>query len=400
MVIPKDWKTYRFDEVADIVNGQIDPKENKYHKLYQIGSDSIQAGTGKIIDLKRVEDKQIISGNYLFDESMIVYSKIRPNLNKVCIPNFKGLCSADIYPIIPKKNIVSRELLFQIMLSDFFLKQAIKSSMRTGIPKINREDLGMIKVILPTNKEYQQAIVNILSISDSSIEKTEQLIRLKEEYKKGTMQKLLSGAVRFNGFNQMWKNEKIKRIARIKKGEQLNRSKLSNNDEYPALNGGITPSGFTNKWNTKENTVTISEGGNSCGFVNFVTTKFWSGGHCYSLLDVRINSSFLYYALKYREKYIMRLRVGSGLPNIQKTDIEEFLILVPDNIEEQNKIAGVLSFIDKEIDLLKQNVELLKLQKKGLMQQLLTGKTRIKVRGENPSSQKSASAYKGENHAK
>ena len=53
--------------------------------------------------------------------------------------------------------------------------------------------------------------------------------------------------------------------------------------KYPSINGGVDPSGYSNHWNDGENSITISEGGNSCGYVNYITQKFWLGGHCYSL---------------------------------------------------------------------------------------------------------------------
>ena len=81
-----------------------------------------------------------------------------------------------------------------------------------------------------------------------------------------------------------WGKINLEEVCLIKKGEQLNNLDLESAGDYPCINGGITPSGYTEKWNTKANTITISEGGNSCGFVNMLRTDFWSGGHCYSLL--------------------------------------------------------------------------------------------------------------------
>jgi type I restriction enzyme S subunit len=74
--------------------------------------------------------------------------------------------------------------------------------------------------------------------------------------------------------------KKLGDICEIRKGEQLNRSTLNDNEYYPVYNGGISASGYTSDWNQIENTIIISEGGNSCGFVNFIKTKFWQGGHC------------------------------------------------------------------------------------------------------------------------
>lgn len=157
----------------------------------------------------------------------------------------------------------------------------------------------------------------------------------------------------------------------ITKGKQLNKESMLDTGKFYVLNGGINPSGFINEWNTLENTISISEGGNSCGYVNFNTEKFWSGGHCYTLisLDKNVNVYYLYSFLKAIESKIMRLRVGSGLPNIQKRDIESLLIELPP-LEEQKKIANFLSAVDKKIDLIQSQIQKMEEFKKGLLQQM------------------------------
>ena len=157
----------------------------------------------------------------------------------------------------------------------------------------------------------------------------------------------------------------------IKKGSQLNKETLTKKGNYPALNGGINPSGFTTNWNTEANTITISEGGNSCGYVNFITTRFWSGGHNYSFQELKkfIEVKYLYQYLKFYELQIMRLRVGSGLPNIQKGDISNFKVNLP-CLKEQKKIAEFLSSIDIKIEYIQNQLKSIKEYKKGLLQQM------------------------------
>jgi type I restriction enzyme S subunit len=144
------------------------------------------------------------------------------------------------------------------------------------------------------------------------------------------------------------------------------------------MNGGMSPSGYTFKWNTAENTIVISEGGNSCGFVNYMTQKFWRGGHCYEV-DTKMDKKFLYQLLKFKEKLIMSLRVGSGLPNIQKNRIESLSLVIP-NQEDQIAIAQVLSDMDAEVESLERKLEKCKILKQGMMQELLTGKVRLNHR--------------------
>lgn len=168
-----------------------------------------------------------------------------------------------------------------------------------------------------------------------------------------------------------WELEIISNIADIFKGEQLNRIDLKENGLYPCQNGGINASGYTNKYNCEENTITISEGGNSCGYVNFITEKFWLGGHCYRLnIKNEIDKLFLYQALKFNEENIMKLRVGSGLPNIQMRALREYEILITKNNKEQQKIADCLSSLDELITAHNDKLETLKNHKKGLLQNL------------------------------
>jgi len=137
-------------------------------------------------------------------------------------------------------------------------------------------------------------------------------------------------------------------LCNIKKGQQLSRINLSNTDKYPVINGGMEPSGYTNNYNTNKNTITIREGGNSCGYVNYIDTNFWSGGHCYTLSNLVIDDKFLFQYLKLFEVNIRRLRVGSGLPNIQKRDLTKFNIKYPLK-KEQEKFAQIPTLADKEI---------------------------------------------------
>jgi len=171
-----------------------------------------------------------------------------------------------------------------------------------------------------------------------------------------------------------WTLHKLGAICKIKKGVQFNKVELSDSGMYPCINGGIDPSGYSDLWNTDKKTITISEGGNSCGFVNFLNTKFWSGGHCYSLLELssKIENDFLHQALKGRQNLIMDLRVGSGLPNIQQKAIKEFEFLSPDNKPEQTQIATILSKVDEAITKTEQLIAKYTRIKTGLMQDLLT----------------------------
>ena len=230
---------------------------------------------------------------------------------------------------------------------------------------INSNDIKNLNVKIPS-KKIQKSISSFLTIIDNKIELLEKKYSQYQDFKKYLMQQIFTQKLRFD-FNII----KLNDICDINKGKQLNKENMVNFGEYYVLNGGKEPSGYTNSWNTPANTITISEGGNSCGYVNFNEEKFWSGGHCYYLsnLSSKIDLYYLYSYLKFIEPSIMRLRVGSGLPNIQKGDIENIKVkTLP--INEQIKIRNVLRIIDKKISTLKVQKEHFEVFKKGLLQQM------------------------------
>lgn len=261
-----------------------------------------------------------------------------------------------------------------------FERQAVGSTIKTiGLPYFKK-----LRIAVPPFDE-QKKIAQILSTWDKAISVTEKLLTNSQQQKKALMQQLLTGKKRLldeNGvrFSGEWKQDvNLGSIINISKGVQINKNTLSEDGQFPVINGGIAPSGFSSEFNTDENTITISEGGNSCGYVAFQKKSFWCGGHCYAVRKTALDLSFTFHLLKYNELKIMGLRVGSGLPNIQKKAIEAFTVNFPVTSVEQQKIAAVLSAADDEIATLEKKLACLRDEKKALMQQLLTGKRRVKV---------------------
>ena len=149
---------------------------------------------------------------------------------------------------------------------------------------------------------------------------------------------------------QMANKVTLKNIASFSKGEQINGDLLLKDGAYPYLNGGINPSGMWNECNVDGNTVTISEGGNSCGYVNYMDSPFWCGAHCYYLYDVKCDIKFLYHALKSSQDRLMSLRSGACMPNIKKKDLGEFEIPEPPPLAIQREIAYNLDKVSEAIE--------------------------------------------------
>lgn len=142
----------KLDEVCAITSTLVDPRKDEFLDLTHVGAGNIESQTGVFVKLQTAREEGLISGKFLFDESMVLYSKIRPYLMKVARPQFNGLCSADMYPLTPFPNEISRDYLFHLLLSKHFTDYAIQGSARAGMPKVNREHLFEYRVWLPAVK--------------------------------------------------------------------------------------------------------------------------------------------------------------------------------------------------------------------------------------------------------
>ena len=397
-VMPCDWNTCDFHEVATIQSGLVSPKEEPYCFMFHIGPDNIERDTGRIGNLKTACELGLVSGKFYFDAGSIVYSKIRPNLNKVCIPNFEGICSADCYSIKARAGI-DRDYLFNLMLSFPFYRRAVACSMRTGMPKINQDDLNAIPVVMPSQLEEQQKIAAILTTQDKVIELKEKLLAEKQRQKKYLMQVLLTGKKRLPRFSGEWKVNRLRNIAtrHTKRNTIGNTNALTISAQY----GLINQAEFFNKAvasDDKSNYFLLEKG-------DFAYNKSYSNGYpfgaikrltryevgivsplyiCFRIKEGSVSGEYLE---QYFEAGLMNHEIQAfaqegarnhGLLNIAVDDFFNSKILLP-LPEEQAAIAEVLSAADCEIDLLQQDIEQEKQKKKALMQLLLTGIVRVKV---------------------
>ena len=144
----KNWPIVKFDELAKI-DGNMTTDYEKYADYPHIGIDSIEKETGELKGYRTVKEDGVVSGKYIFTPQHIIYSKIRPNLNKVALPDFEGLCSADAYPILPNPKNCNRIFLALAMRSDYFLDYILQFSARTNLPKVNRKEIAGFSMPLP-----------------------------------------------------------------------------------------------------------------------------------------------------------------------------------------------------------------------------------------------------------
>lgn len=364
---PKGWRWVRLGDISDIISGQ-SPTSDTYRKkpeglpFYQGKTDfGLRNPTARVWCV--APKKIAMPGDILIS--------VRAPVGPTNVADVECCIGRGLAIIRCKKNVNTHFVLSFLKLTERKISQISAGGV---FDSINRNDLLNFQILLPPLAE-QRTIASLLEKWDMATEKIEELIVAKEKQFKWLLKTLIGGQQN----NSEWRKLKLGEVCKINKGEQLGRLQMIKNGRYSVQNGGISPSGNTDKWNTPANTVTINEGGN-CGYVNLMTSKFWAGAHCYTLANLirEIDVGFLYYVLKERERFLMKLQVGSALPNIQKGDIENFSLFFP-SLVVQKRINWILNRGSREIDLLRQLVRQYRKQRDGLARKLLMGEWRVQT---------------------
>jgi len=199
--VPTHWEVLRFGYRTKIQEGQVDPEDASYSEMPLIAPNHIESDTGRVIDVTSAREQAAISGKYLVRKGDVVYSKIRPHLNKCALADFDGLCSADMYPIRTEFELTARFLLYW-MLAQPFLDYATESSMRVAMPKLNRETLSAAPLVVPPRNEQLEIVIRILSVTkaiDAMVEKIEAAIACLTEYRTALITAATTGKIDVRG---------------------------------------------------------------------------------------------------------------------------------------------------------------------------------------------------------
>lgn len=195
------WTIKNFEDVAIIKSNLVDPAD--YQSYPHIAPDNIEKKTGRLLKYNTIAEDGVKSGKHRFYAGQILYSKIRPNLSKVVVIDFDGLCSADMYPIEAKPD-VNTKFLWYYMLSDDFVLQASTAGSRSVLPKINQKELSSLKVRV-TSLPEQERIVKILDSffakEQQAKETAEQVIEQIEVMKKAILARAFRGELGTNDPN-------------------------------------------------------------------------------------------------------------------------------------------------------------------------------------------------------
>ena len=352
-----EWKEVPLTEIASFCTERVSTA-NLCTQNYVSTENMLQNYQG-IVEAANVPN----AGNVIrYRKGDVLLSNIRPYLRKVWLSDRDGGCSADIFVITPIKTICSNDFLHHILANDRFIDYVMSGAKGIKMPRGDKGQIAKYSTAIPTLAE-QHKISSFLTVLDERI--ATQIVAI--EKLKSLMLALYHKL--FDNLNGQVLS--LADICIIKKGQQVNGELLAEQGDYYVMNGGIVPSGYYTHYNTEADTISISEGGNSCGYIQYNKERFWSGGHCYTVhpLCNGVNNLYLYHYLKSKQQDIMRLRIGSGLPNIQKKDIEAFPVHLP-STQEQCRIANILNVVESKKQIEQQLLDILTKQKQYLLSQM------------------------------
>ncbi len=388
--MPGDWEVKHFEDVADIDRDSLNGSTPKDYEFDYISLSDVDSDDFKIETTRQVFASAPSRARRIVKQGDILMSTVRPNLQGFSLirNEAKDLIASTGFAVITAKKC-SNEFLFQFLFSSGIERQFYQLLVGSNYPAINSSDVRKIKIPLPPLPE-QKAIAQVLSTADAAIHTTEKIIAQKELCKKWLMQQLLTGKKRMKEFGGEWKEVPLSEMF-----SERNETKYIDLPLLSIGQNGVYPQDESIKKDTSNDDK--SKYKRICpGDIGYNTMRMWQGrsalsglegivSPAYTVVTPKKNADSLFFSYLFKMPKMTNLfwRNSQGLVddtlNCKYKDFSIVRAVLPQTIEEQTAIAQVLQAADKEISLLKAKAEKLREQKKGLMQQLLTGKVRLKI---------------------
>ena len=355
----------------------VDPSSGKYDDMPHIAPGNIESFTGRILDnVRSVKEEQLISGKFRFRPNDVVYGKINPQLGKYFYASVDGLTSADAY-VFKGKNGITQKFLFSLLQTRDFFKYSVSVSKRSGMPKINRDELNAYAFLAPSEEE-QNKIGSFLLDLDHLITLHQRKCDNMKKIKKFMLQKMFPKKgekfpeIRFEGFTDAWEQRKLEEIYgsignafvgtatpyyveqghfylesnNVKDGQINHNSEIFINDEFYEKQ--------KDKWLHTGDMVMVQSG--HVGHAAVIPEEL-DNTAAHALIMFRnpkekIEPYFLNYEYQTNKtkKKIENITTGNTIKHILASDMQKFVVDVP-KYEEQKVIADYFTNLDHLITL-------------------------------------------------
>jgi type I restriction enzyme S subunit len=347
-VLPKNWEMKSLCDICIEDKTIIDGRKSD---LPFIGLEMIKSNTG-VIDLE-AQTMPGVSTCYYFDERHILYGKLRPYLNKVALPDFKGRCSTELVPLFIKPGY-NREFVLYLLRRNETVEYAMKEKTGSRMPRVNMQYLLKMKVMVPP-LEDQKRIAKLIEVKLAAVDKAKNAINeqisnstlLKDKYYEyyfneytskyelGNYCSIVNGSTPKTGIDEYW-NGNIVWITPTDLGK--NKNKYIINSERK-----ITEIGYNSANTTiiKKNNIILSTRA-PIGYIAINNVEACTNQGCKSILPSNeLNVDFLYYYLKFNKDKLNELGSGTTFKELSTSSLMSFKIPVP-SIAEQKRIANII----------------------------------------------------------
>jgi len=316
----------------------------------------------------------------------------------IVVTDVSGAFHNNFFLIDYNRNKISKKFLVEYLRSRRVQHVLLTKAGSSTIPDLNHKDFYSIDLPVPPLSE-QKKIAQILSTWDKAIETVEKLIANSQQKKKALMQQLLTGKKRFPGFDGEWEEVELSQLCKFMKGQGLSKGKLSDSGQFKCILYGELYTRYSEVISSVVNRTNHNEGIKSeSGDVLIPASTTTSGIDLANATSLKeggvllsgdinilrtdknlINPDFLAYVLTHVKKYDLARRAqGITIIHLYGKDIKHIKIALP-SLLEQGIIVATIASVEAEIGSRREQLEFLRIEKKALMQQLLTGKRRVKV---------------------
>lgn len=376
---PKEWDFKSLDELALVERGKFSVRPRNDPRYFGGSIPFVQTGdissAGTYLNqYTQTLNAEGVKVSKVFPKGTILIT-IAANIGDTAITTFDVACPDSVVAIQPYKERVDVFWLKNVL--DTKRDELDSQSTQNAQKNINLQVLKPLLIRTPPLLE-QKMIAQILSTWDKAIATTEQLLNNSQKQKKALMQQLLTGKKRFSEFKEDWKHVELGSLLEYKQPTPYLVKSTDYNDDYetPVLTAGKTfVLGYTNEsegiYKDKLPVIIFDDFTTDSKFVDF---PFKAKSSAMKILTARDGVS-----IKYVFEAMQMLDFTIGGHQRHWISIFSNLVISIPKIAEQQKIASVLSTADSEIETLKQQLNRLEQEKKALMQQLLTGKRRVKM---------------------
>lgn len=389
---PIGWIETTFGDVLDVIQRPAKIKDNVEYQLV-----TAKRGRGGIVPREVLTGKKILTKTQYYvaeDDFLISKRQIVHGACGVVPSTLKGALVSGEYSVLRVKDGLLLKFLDYFSHTDYFQMACFQTSVGVDVEKMifDLKEWLKVKIYLPPLPE-QEKIVTILNTWDNAISQTEKIIFAKKQLKKGLMQQLLTGKIRFKEFvdRRKWKVMEFEDIAGLS-SEKFNPILATNDlpcvemEHIEQETGQIL--GYTSAINQKSIKNRFKAGQVLFGKLRPYLKKYARPGFdgvCSSEVWVLsgnqdvCDNRFLFYLVQ-THRFISTANVSSGskMPRADWANVADSVFSIP-LISEQLKIADTFDILDKETDILTKKLSYLRIQKTGIMQKLLTGQIRVKV---------------------